>query len=436
MNASLPPPPGAENLPPVQPPPEGEAYEADLLKRRKRFSWKAFGGDSFLVSASVHLAVLIAGIFWVVSTIPEKKAVKPDNGFLVSDDGRRGPRVAPGPKRPVAVVKAPPMRVSVKGAKDARVTLPSTTVAPPSSFAAVLSGGSPGGTGGLGKTGTGAGAGTMPGGARHFTSMPIFGTRHGPGLPGSFYDCKQLKDGAPSPYAEDAANAAFIDKVLRPMAKDWNASALERFFKAPEKLMADRLFIPEVSAEAAPKAYGVADRCKGRRWIAHYKGAVVAPKTGRFRFVGRGDDTLLVRFNSRMALDAGWTVLALPGHLANFGAKPDPARAAAQGLTGDAYPAKNPAHPPFRCGPWFDTVKGREYPVEIVLSEIPGGKFSAYLMLEEAGSDNKPAGDPFLFRMSGEEVPESLVNDTGLNVDMLGRELVWRTKSAKAARVR
>lgn len=433
MNASLPPPPGAENLPPVQPPPEGEAYEADLLKRRRRFSWKAFGGDGFLVSASVHLAVLIAGIFWVVSTIPEKKAVKADPLFERGGGSKGTPgNFTMSPKRPVSAPKI--SRLTVKGAKDARVTLPAAPMTPQSSFANSLSGGTMPGTGGAGDKGTGLGAG--PGGARHFTSMPIFGTRHGPGLPGSFYDCKQLKDGAPSPYAEDAANAAFIDKVLRPMAKDWNASALERFFKAPEKLMADRLFIPEVSAEAAPKAYGVADRCKGRRWIAHYKGAVVAPKTGRFRFVGRGDDTLLVRFNSRMALDAGWTVLALPGHLANFGAKPDTARAAAQGLTGDAYPAKNPAHPSFRCGPWFDTVKGREYPVEIVLSEIPGGKFSAYLMLEEAGADNKPAGDPFLFRMSGEEVPESLVNDTGLNVDMLGRELVWRTKAAKAARVR
>ena len=80
-----------------------------------------------------------------------------------------------------------------------------------------------------------------------------------------------------------------------------------------------------------------------------------------------------------------------------------------------------------------DMIDGAVIP--LAYQGVGRGK-TAYLMLEEAGADNKPAGDPFLFRMSGEEVPESLVNDTGLLVDMLGRELVWRTKSAKAARVR
>ena len=50
-------------------------------------------------------------------------------------------------------------------------------------------------------------------------------------------------------------------------------------------------------------------------------------------------------------------------------------------------------------GNWFDLTAGRETQVEIVIAEVPGGKFGAYILIEEEGQPGKqifttrPLGD-------------------------------------------
>lgn len=142
---------------------------------------------------------------------------------------------------------------------------------------------------------------------------------------------------------------------------------------------------------------------------------------------------MAVRFNGKTVGDGGYTVLGLPGNLVNCFAAPDPKRALPPGLTRDSHEGRqNEDKVPFRCGNWFEVVKGRVYPVEILISEIVGGRFSAYLLMEEADPAQRTRGDGkvFLFRMNAEALPEGIRNDTGLPVDMTGRDLVWNASVA------
>ena len=429
----IPPPPVAEvPLPPVEE--SKEAHENDVLKRSAKFSWKNFGGDGFMVSVAVHVLLAIIGIFYVVSKYVEPSARKTDEVFATGAGGGSNGDKAKAFEHKLKTrsmqVKTPSRIVSKSS--TASVSLPSAPVTSTASFATGLSsGGMSKGAGGGSGGGEGTGIGIGKGGGRNFVSL--FGAKgvNAAGLPGTFYDCKQLPSGASSAYADDASNHAYIDKVLRPFIRNWDTTLLDKFFKSPETLTAGQMFISSCSADDAPKYYEVADKCKGKRWIAHYKGSVIAPKTGKFRFVVMGDDSMVVRFNGKVVADGGYVVLGFPGYLCNFGGKPDPKRATPPGLTEDVY--KGAAPPPFRCGNWIDVIKGREYPLELLISEIPGGLFGAWCMMEESDSAAPTKGDGklFLFRMNADDLPEGIKQDTGLEVDMSGKGLIWKARGAK-----
>jgi hypothetical protein len=452
MSQLPPPPPGSYDIPPPpggdipapgadfvnipQPAPEAEQHEVDVLKRRKHFSWKKFGGEGFLVSVAFHLLLLIAGLFWVISKWkePEKKV---DETFATGAGGGANGDKAKAfehkmQQRQPMIVKTP-SRIVSKSA-NASVSLPSTPTTNTASFASGLSaGGMSKGSGGGSGGGEGTGIGIGKGGGKNFVSL--FGQRglNAPGLPGFFYDAKQTSDGKPTKYEPTAAGGEFADQVLRPLIKSWDPSRYEgRFFKAPDQLNASQIFIPDGSADGAPAAYGVGDKVKPSRWFAWYRGAVSAPKSGKFRFWGLGDDCLVVRWDKRLALDAGWAILSPAGSkgYSNHGAydgKP---------VLGVNETKKGALTPPFRAGPWFDVIKGREYPIEIMISEIPGGRSGSWLMMEEGDSSGKPDGKLFLFRMSSEPLPPGIVQATGLDIDMTGRNLFWTAHGIKSGPVR
>ena len=449
MNPAIPPAPGQSDIPPPDadpardvPPPGDETHVSDVLERRKKFSWKRFGGDGFLVSVAFHAILAILAIFYVVSRYksPEQRS-DPDVFATGAGGGQNGekPKAYEQKLQTRQTNVKMPTRISSKSASA--IALPDTPRTSTTSFSAGLtSGGMSKGAGGGTGGGEGTGIGIGKGGGKNFVSL--FGARglNLPGIPGVFYDCKQYADGRATPFMNDDANEtaskAFVNKVLRPFAKSWNKEVLEKYFRAPEPLYASRIFIPRMSADAAPAAYALEGKVKGSRWVIHYKGIVKAPKSGRFRFVVFCDDTMVVRWNNTIVGDGGYTVLGFPGTTKNYGFKvPADRIGLPPGITPDCY--KSPWEPPFRCGTWFTVEKGKEYPIELLLSEIPGGFFNAYLLMEEADPAHpaKPAGRPFLFRMSAEPRPE-IVQDTGLAIDMDGAELVWFAKSAGPTRVR
>lgn len=166
----------------------------------------------------------------------------------------------------------------------------------------------PGMMAGLGGAGTGTGMGFgagmgsgMGGGGGGGGGMSFFGFRGpGGGLVGSFYDLKQTRDKKAS--GVDANN---YTEIVRAWADGgMKESELSKYFKAPATLSAAQFMIPDMAANAAPKAFDVEKDVKPAQWLAVYRGKVQPPKEGNYHFIGAADDVLLVKANGKLVLDA------------------------------------------------------------------------------------------------------------------------------------
>jgi len=143
----------------------------------------------------------------------------------------------------------------------------------------------------------------------------------------------------------------------------------------------------------------------------HYRGNVKVPQDMPFRFVGSGDDWLIVRWDKKIALDAGYEFFEAgdKGDYKDFHQvvtdRFDINRAPG-GLT----------H--LRAGPWISETKGKVIPIEILIGETPGGVFDTYLCIEVATSKQKTKGTYpgegklKLLRFNNEPIPEELTKGT------------------------
>jgi len=67
-------------------------------------------------------------------------------------------------------------------------------------------------------------------------------------------------------------------------------------------MLTEFFFFKQKTAYEIPKRDWSSDVCSSDFWLVHYKGKLVAPFTGRFRFIGRGDNLIAVRFNGKNVL--------------------------------------------------------------------------------------------------------------------------------------
>jgi hypothetical protein len=428
--ASLPPlPPSASPLSSFPPEPEGGdittefSFSPPLLPETvpvidttaspfQRF-WRKFGGDGFLVSVGVHAALLTLALTWIVSvTLPPSS--KPEDFSPGQGGGNGGSTVnmtihRVKPKNASNMLKTPSKIVSKSS--NASVSLPDM---PNLNMAALqsgsLAGASSKGLGGGGGGGIGPGIGPGRGGGRNMVSPFGMNDISTPGLVGVFYDFKQ----DPKGNFKDPGIPQYVALVRSFMKSGWSEHYLRsRFFSAPERLVLTHVFIPVIPADEAPKAYNVADKVKPSRWMAHYKGSVKAPITGRFRFVGTADDWIVVRWGGRAVLDSGYDIVAQSEKHKGppFGVE-------------DIFPSQLPV--PMRCGPWINATKGTDYAFEVAIGETPGGVFYAYLCYET----EKERGKLKLFRMdSGELSAQIKAGDPRIpDVDMSGGGVIWAPK--------
>ena len=203
----------------------------------------------------------------------------------------------------------------------------------------------------------------------------------------------------------------------------WNQQVLAKDYYSPKtKLYASSFYIPFVAASYAPEAYNCSEKVQDGGWICVYQGRVRAPKTGKFRFIGTGDDYLGVRFNNEEVLQAGYLVPALfnpsaPGsstfHLSGM-QKPD---APSRKHWADVKAGRKPGFEGYEliqmegCDVWntelggltagktFSVKEGETYPIQVVISEIPGGAFGCVLLIEDVTNGKSPKGVKYdLFR--------------------------------------
>ena len=261
------------------------------------------------------------------------------------------------------------------------------------------------------------------------------GAAGGSALEGTFYDLKLTKGKAPTGIS--AATRDKIHKVLHDFTKTWSASTLAKYYSSPTKLYASNFYLPQCAASYAPTAYQCADVCKPSAWLAVYRGKVKAPKKGTFRFIGTGDDVICVRFKGKMVLEAGWCIPSMyddkaPGKCGTIGAVDTPN---GQEYWANIKSGKDKLHKgyeqmPFKetpdwnkslggltAGATFDVKEGEVCPIEILVSEVPGGAFGFVLMIQDM--DKKSQKDIEIFRtnFSMPDVPElvkMLKKDKGL----------------------
>lgn len=221
-----------------------------------------------------------------------------------------------------------------------------------------------GGTGARGASGTNTGIRSL---------ATLFGNKgENPSeLSGTFYDLKQSRDrgttpltGKPGESMNAPENGDYRHVIAEFLADDWNSKYLNKFYQVPDKLSTTQIFIPSMRAEGAPQAFQADATVQPKRWVIHYQGQFIAPKSTTFRFVGGADDILAVRFNKKTVLDGS---LFKPCF---------------RGVTRETI-GKSGAIPTLVAGGWITIEEGKAYPLEILLGEAPGGFFSAFLLVQE-----------------------------------------------------
>ena len=330
--------------------------------------WLDWNGSFFVVSLLFHILLIVIATLLVVQVINYKPKLK----FTAA------PPIAAHPeeyhvkhsKKMASDAPAVSKRITTT-ALNAQITLPAvdiTTSTGPDVMASVMSG--------LGASGLGAGAGAGGG----IASMPMEGMTafgfKGAGkqsLVGNFYDLKQTPGRQPSALAKideglgggyrNKANTAQI-AIFKDFFRNWDENVFSRYYKARDQMNAVQIWVPGRPSPEGPKAFGVEKEVPvGSHWLVLYKGTVTAPKDGTFRFLGMADDVLAVRFNGETVFgtqwDGGW----------------------ARELFGDSYKTQEDIGFPY--GNWFKVEGGKTYPIEVLISEVPGGMFGVQLMIED-----------------------------------------------------
>ena len=260
------------------------------------------------------------------------------------------------------------------------------------------------------------------------------GSKEGGGstLEGTFYDLKLKKNGSPSGLKGEAANQIPVIEALSKFFTNWNESVLNNYYKSETKLYASSWYLPVAKARYAPIAYEVGDpnkdektwECKPAAWIAVYRGRVIAPKTGKFRFIGTGDDFLAVRFNRKTVLEAGYRAPTF------FDKKNPTGCYISEGPKREAFLKARKGYEMINsvtgCDKWnseigglvagevFSVKEGDTYDIEIAITEIPGGAFGFVLFIEDVtDGKNSKAKQYDLFRTC----------DTNPNIDKVMQAL-------------
>ena len=221
-------------------------------------------------------------------------------------------------------------------------------------------------------------------------------------LEGTLYDFKKDEKGQALSKVDKfvpgrsgyGAKISYASGIIRSFTGNFRQDALDRkFFKSETLLYGAYFIIPLASAQIAPRAFKAEGVIAPELICAVYTGTYRPTKSGRFRLFGRADDALIVRINGKIVLDASYGEVG-SGVYSRWNQSASSKRAdegSPQRYFGSSESGVT--------GNWFDLTEDRETQVEIVIAEVPGGKFGAYLLIEEEGQPGKqifttrPLGD-------------------------------------------
>jgi hypothetical protein len=216
-------------------------------------------------------------------------------------------------------------------------------------------------------------------------------------LVGVLYDLKQTQD-----HTATSVDANSYSKVVQEfLIKNWDESVLNRYYRVSKPLYTTQIFIPNMDAGLAPKAFGAEKTVQPSRWVVHYKGQVSPPTEGTYRFWGCADDAFAAAVNGKTVLVA---------------CRPDMAVAMTD-ITWKSTekPGAQAADDPLIAGDWFTVKQGEIIDLDVLIGERPGGLFNAFFMVEKQGEtyEKDAQGNPILpiFQVAAYDTP----SDSDLN---------------------
>jgi len=369
------------------------ATEEVQATRSKRSFWQKLGGEGLTISLIIHLVLILIAAIWVISTVTDSVKKDPDS-FSTGQGGG-----AAGDKAKQFKTRAQPKNPKSMAKNAARITSKSSTATislpdlPTSSVASLntgmMGGGSSKGFGGGSGGGIGSGLGVGRGNGKNFVGAFGASFKRPNALEGTLYDLKFSPTG--KALGGDApARIAQIQKAFETMDRGWTgAKAMldARYRQAELKLYASNIFIPPRNAAEATKAFECEKEIQAPGWLAYYEGNFSPPVTGKYRFVGLGDDIMVVAVGGQTVLSTFWPNSKL--NVTRF----DPDWLPKDAKKTDGAGLRFPPHGGGRyAGEWLELRKGQAYRIQITFGESYGGLFSAALLIEQQGVTYPTAG--------------------------------------------
>ncbi|MCH8540830.1 MAG: hypothetical protein LAT58_08685 [Opitutales bacterium] len=186
-------------------------------------------------------------------------------------------------------------------------------------------------------------------------------------LVGTFYDVKQDREGK-----RRGINLprGFRQELQRLHESGLSEEVFADFYKVPRKMYLTHLAVEKQEAQMATEVFDVEQYVEPRGWLIHYRGYIQPERRGTFRFVGAGDDVMMVYIDGEIVLEANW------GHTAVGAWSQD-----------RGEPSNH--HNPFsgsenRYGDWIE-FGNRPVRIDILFGENPGGRMGGALFVQEKG---------------------------------------------------
>lgn len=372
----------------------------DVYSRERSRKTPSFSGTGmFLASLAIHAVLIALAARWIVQSISAERSLNfkagPAAGSGAPAARKHQVRMPSGtPPTPVASPLPNAFAIPNKPALSLPPSsLPATSLASPGGLRSELRGIStaapnlkkisplPGAASGIAPL---ASLGAWSGSAGNFGVKPAQGT--GAGLTGTLYYMRRQKDGKEIPAYSPEDYLARMVALLGEGGKIKDSEA-SQYLRVAQQLTSYVILFPPISGEIAPAAFGAQQVPDHRQcWFVTYQAKISAPTANRYRFVGGGNEVLIVRVDGKVALDGSWGF-----QWPQKGQNP----------TGHAPREKMPAiyGDKRAVGDWVRFSPGGSQ-VEIIIGAGWRGAFGADLCVEEEGQNYSDQVRP-LFKVEG-----------------------------------
>ena len=264
------------------------------------YHWRRLGFNFLTVSLLVHLLLGVGATYLVVQSIQAKRKQTFAGAPAAANAPIRAMEHKVQMQKKQQTMSAPAAVKRITTTSNARVALPAMPAMPAMNAQIV-----PLAMAGMGGVGTGLSMGGGEGGeGGGGGGLSLFGLRdkHGGGLEGTFYDYKMDQGYQPLPKFDNATFGNMVRAML-PIDGPWHPEQPYRHYTSPVKLHSRYFIYPAIEDTGAGAAFQ-SPRSGPGHWLAVYHGSFSSPTSGSFRFVGFGDNVMIVQLGTHIVLDA------------------------------------------------------------------------------------------------------------------------------------